>query len=127
MGLVERLPDPSERVVKEGLKRLSNESSESGQQIEKRMEQQGTKAASALRDRLCPRWARFCFQAVMMLIALLLVCWRRGKSFVAWLDDVSPLRRGQTRELLAGVQKGYIFAFVRFERDHRRQSSRWWP
>jgi len=44
------------------------------------------------------------FHAVLMLIALffLLV---RGHDLVAWLDSVSPLRRGQTLELLATFRK----------------------
>jgi hypothetical protein len=44
------------------------------------------------------------FHTVLMLIALffLLV---RGHELVAWLDSVSPLRRGQTQELLATFRK----------------------
>jgi predicted PurR-regulated permease PerM len=44
------------------------------------------------------------FHTVLMLIALffLLV---RGHELVAWLDNVSPLRRGQTRELLSTFRR----------------------
>ena len=103
VGLVERLPDPSQRVAKEGLKQLSKESSEWGEQIEKRIEQQGAKAASALGSALSATGS-FLLQAVMMLIALFFLL-AQGEELVAWLDDVSPLRRGQTRELLAEFRK----------------------
>ena len=99
VGLVERLPDPSERVAKEALKRLSKESSEWGELIEKRIEQQGANAASALGSALSATGS-FLLQAVMMLIALFFLL-AQGEELVTWLDDISPLRPGQTRELLA--------------------------
>ncbi len=48
--------------------------------------------------------AKVALHTVFMLIALffLLV---RGDELVDWLDSVSPLRRGQTRELLAGFKR----------------------
>jgi predicted PurR-regulated permease PerM len=48
--------------------------------------------------------ARFALHATFMLIALffLLV---RGDELVTWLDEVSPLARGQTRELLAAFKR----------------------
>jgi predicted PurR-regulated permease PerM len=103
VGLVERLPDPVERIAKEGLNRLSNESSEWGAAIENRIEQQGAKAASALGSALSATGS-FLFQAVMMLIALFFLL-AQGEELVAWLDDVSPLRPGQTRELFAEFRK----------------------
>ena len=103
VGLVERLPDPSERIAKEGLKRLSKESSEWGELIEKRIEQQGAKAASALGSALSATGS-FLLQAVMMLIALFFLL-AQGEELVGWLDDVSPLRPGQTRELLVEFRK----------------------
>lgn len=103
VGLVERLPEPVERIAKEGLNRLSKESSEWGELIEKRIEQQGTKAASALGSALSATGS-FLFQAAMMLIALFFFL-AEGEELVAWLDDASPLRPGQTRELLAEFRK----------------------
>ncbi len=103
VGLVERLPDPVERLAKEGLGRLSKESSEWGGLIEKRIEQQGTKAASALGSALSATGS-FLLQAVMMLIALFFLL-AQGEELLAWLDDMSPLRPGQTRELLAEFRK----------------------
>jgi predicted PurR-regulated permease PerM len=103
VGLVERLPDPTERVAKEGLKQLSKESSEWDEMIEKRIQQQGARAASALGSALSATGS-FLFQAGMMLIALFFLL-AQGEEIVAWLDDVSPLRPGQTRELFAEFRK----------------------
>jgi predicted PurR-regulated permease PerM len=102
-GLVERLPGPVERLAKEGLGRLSEQSTEWGALIEKKIEQQGASAASVLGSALSATGS-FLLQAVLMLIALffLLV---QGDELVAWLDDVSPLKPGQTRELLAEFRK----------------------
>jgi predicted PurR-regulated permease PerM len=102
-GLVERLPDPLERIAKEGLERLSKESSDWGALTEKRIGEQGAKAASALGSALSATGS-FLLQAVMMLIALFFLL-AQGEEVVAWLDDVSPLRPGQTRELLAEFRK----------------------
>jgi predicted PurR-regulated permease PerM len=46
----------------------------------------------------------FVFAAAMMLIALFFFL-VQGDELVSWLDDTSPLRPGQTRELLAEFKK----------------------
>jgi len=48
--------------------------------------------------------ARVALHAAFMFIALFFLL-MRGDELVDWLDAVSPLRRGQTRELLAGIKK----------------------
>jgi predicted PurR-regulated permease PerM len=66
---------------------------------------EGGKAAAA-----AAAGGRFTLHAVFMLIALffLLV---HGDELVTWLDSVSPLRPGQTRELLTGF-KNVSFAVI---------------
>jgi predicted PurR-regulated permease PerM len=46
----------------------------------------------------------FVFNSVMMFIALFFLL-ARGDDLVAWLDNISPLRSGQTRELFAAVRR----------------------
>jgi predicted PurR-regulated permease PerM len=68
---------------------------------------EGGKAAAAA---AAAAGGRFTLHAVFMLIALffLLV---HGDELVTWLDSVSPLRPGQTRELLTGF-KNVSFAVI---------------
>ncbi len=98
-GLIERLPGPLDRYAAEALARLGD----LGQTIEAQASTQGAKAASAVGAALVATGALI-FQGAMMFIALffLLV---GGESLLTWLDSVSPLRRGQTRELLTEFKK----------------------
>jgi len=98
-GLVERLPAPLDGYATRAMAYLG----EVGANIESQVQQQGTKAASAVGAALVATGSLL-FQLAMMLIALffLLVS---GRELVAWIDGVSPLRRGQTHELLAECKK----------------------
>src|SRR6266540_2293646 len=102
-GLIEHLPDPVQRIATEALGRLSQETGGGGQLIQNQIEQRGAKAAAAV-GAVLSATSSFLFQMAMMLIALffLLV---QGDDFVTWLDDVSPLRKGQTRELFTEIRK----------------------
>ena len=98
-GLIERLPAPLDRLAAEAQARLGDLT----QFIETQVTSQGAKAASAVGAALIAGGS-LVFQGVMMLIALffLLV---GGRELLAWLDEVSPLRRGQTQELVAEFNK----------------------
>ena len=87
------LPDTVRGVVTDAITRLPRDLGEVVGHVDVKG---GTAAAAA--------GGRFTLHAVFMLIALffLLV---RGDELVSWLDSVSPLRPGQTRELLAGFKK----------------------
>jgi predicted PurR-regulated permease PerM len=103
-GLVERLPDPLERLARAGLERLPiPEGDELGKRVQQQVTAQGGKAAAAVGAALSATGALL-FQAVMMLIAFyfLLV---QGNDLVTWLDGVSPLKKGQTREILTEFKK----------------------
>ena len=98
-GLVERLPSPIDSWATRGLERLGD----LGQLAQKHATEQGGRAASAVAAAVVATGG-LVFDLVMMLIALffLLVS---GKDFIGWLDSVSPLRPGQTRELLDEFKK----------------------
>jgi len=74
-----------------------------GAAIEAQVQAQGARAASAVGAALLATGSLL-FQLTMMLIALffLLVS---GRELVDWIDEASPLRRGQTHEVLAECRK----------------------
>src|SRR6185436_20965508 len=93
-GLIRRLPAPFDHWASEALSRVGD----LDQLIQTHIRSYSGNAASAVGAALVATGAFF-FQAAMMLIALffLLV---GGRDLLTWIDDNSPLRRGQTRELM---------------------------
>jgi predicted PurR-regulated permease PerM len=93
MGLIERLPWPLYDIAVKALTELGD----LGQLLQQHIGAQGGKAASAVASAVVATGS-LVLQLTMMLIALffLLVS---GESLLAWIDSVSPMRRGQTREL----------------------------
>jgi predicted PurR-regulated permease PerM len=93
--LLQQLPEPVRQSAVDALRHLPGP--------------QGARALAA-------GWAaltatgQFVFRSVLMLIALFGLL-TQGDAFVLWLDFVSPLRKGQTRELLAEV-KSVSYALV---------------
>jgi predicted PurR-regulated permease PerM len=98
-GLLERLPGPLRDLSVRGLDYLGG----LNEFVERNLLGQGGKAASAVGVALAATGA-LAFSVAMMSIALffLLVS---GDRLVAWIDEVSPLRRGQTREVLREFRK----------------------
>jgi predicted PurR-regulated permease PerM len=98
-GLLGYLPAPFDAYVARALAGLGD----LGQLAQKHISEQGPRAASAVAAALAATGS-LVFDLVMMLIALyfLLVS---GRVFIDWLDSVSPLRPGQTRELFAEFKK----------------------
>jgi predicted PurR-regulated permease PerM len=98
-GLTDRLPAPLDRYARDALARLGDV----GAFVQKHVTEQGGRAASAVAAALVATGS-LVFDLAMMLIALffLLVS---GRELVAWVDSVSPLRPGQTRELLEEFKK----------------------
>lgn len=87
------LPEAARDVVNDGIDRLPRDLGEAMGQVGA----QSGKTAVAT-------GARFALHGTFMFIALffLLV---RGDELVTWLDSMSPLKRGQTRELLAAIKR----------------------
>jgi predicted PurR-regulated permease PerM len=98
-GLIAWLPAPLDGYAHQVLARLGD----LGAFVQKHVTEQGARAAGAVAAALVATGS-LVFDLAMMLIALffLLV---RGRELVAWLDGVSPLRPGQTRELLDEFKK----------------------
>ena len=97
--LVAKLPDSLEKIVGEALARLQDVD----RMVEGQLGAQGGKAAAAAWSALSATGSVI-FAAAMMLIALFFFL-VQGGELVSWLDETSPLRPGQTRELLAEFRK----------------------
>jgi predicted PurR-regulated permease PerM len=97
--LVGKLPASLERVVTGALARLQDVN----QMLERQISAQGGKAATAVWAALSATGS-LVFGLAMMLIAFYFFL-VQGGELVSWLDDVLPLRPGQTRELLAEFKK----------------------
>jgi predicted PurR-regulated permease PerM len=97
-GLVERLPAPARNLANRALERLPMEEEQLDKTLQQQVTSQGGTAAKAVTG-VVTATGSFAFQTVMMLIALffLLV---DGKKLVLWIESVSPLKRGQTEEIL---------------------------
>jgi predicted PurR-regulated permease PerM len=97
-GLVERLPGPAQRVTENLMSRFALEETQLDETLQKQVSSQGGTAAKAVTGAVAATGS-FIFQTVMMLIAFffLLV---DGRRLVDWLESVSPLKQGQTTELL---------------------------
>jgi predicted PurR-regulated permease PerM len=97
--LVEFLPVASREFVRDAIDRMPRDLGE----VMGGVDDHGGRAAAAV-GRALAATGSITFHALLMLIALffLLV---RGDELVKWLDSVSPLRPGQTRELLATFKR----------------------
>lgn len=104
VGLIKRLPDPLDGWVQKGLESVTKkEGAELDDSVQKGIRAQGGKAAAAAGAALSATGS-LVFQAVMMLIALYFML-VQGNEMVEWLDGLSPLKKGQTRELLTEFKK----------------------
>jgi predicted PurR-regulated permease PerM len=98
-GLLQRLPAPLDEYATRLLAYLGD----LGATIDSQVQKQGGKAASAVGSALVATGSLL-FQLTMMLIALFFLL-TSGRELIAWIDGVSPLRRGQTHELLEECRK----------------------
>ena len=104
VGLLDKLPPSVAKLAKRGVEALPHEpDADLSDTIEKQVSARGGKAAAAVGAAVAATGSLI-VQAAMMLIALffLLVS---GDQLVAWIDSISPLRPGQTRELLTEFKK----------------------
>jgi predicted PurR-regulated permease PerM len=98
-GLLEYLPDATREFLSDAISRMPRDVSE----VMGHVDGHGGQAAAFVAGALAATGS-IAFHTVMMLIALffLLV---RGDELVRWLDGISPLGPGQTRELLTTFKR----------------------
>ena len=96
-GLLEKLPWGMSQGVSSILEKLGADSSQLTASLQEQLTQSGGSAATMLGAALAATGALM-FQGVMMLIALFFFLTNK-EGVITWLDEASPLQRGQTREL----------------------------
>jgi predicted PurR-regulated permease PerM len=98
-----RLPPMVGKPAQRLLDRLPVDDNELTEQLKDKVVAQGGNAAAAVGATLSATGS-FLFQATMMLIALYFFL-LDGDRLIGWIDDMSPLKHGQTRELLAEFKR----------------------
>ncbi len=104
-GLLDKMPGPMKSIGVKVLEQLPKdaEGELDPATVGKTMTSQGGSAAAAVGSAVSAT-GELAFQLVMMLIALYFLL-LQGEELVAWADQASPLRVGQTRELLMEFKK----------------------
>lgn len=97
-GLMRALPDRLEGAARQLMDRFAVEETEVSEKLSEQVGAQSGKAAKAVTGALSAT-GTFVVQAVMMLIALFFLLVDGGR-LVSWLEEIAPLRPGQTREIL---------------------------
>ena len=116
-GLLAYVPGPFRDSAAGMLDRFQTQSAGVWQSLQEQLTSKGATAAQTVGGAVAATGSvafKTIFQTAMMLIALffLLV---QGKELVAWLESVSPLKRGQTTELLSefrGVTKSVLVSTI---------------
>jgi predicted PurR-regulated permease PerM len=98
-GLVARLPVPLQQAAQFVLRHLGD----LNLLLERTLPAQGGKAATAMGAAIAAT-GTLMLDLAMMLVALYFLL-ASGDQLLAWLDEVAPLRRGQTQELVAEFRK----------------------
>ncbi|RKG75352.1 AI-2E family transporter [Corallococcus sp. CA049B] len=109
-GLVEKLPSGIQGPVSKLIERLPLEQAELDQKLQEQMTNQGGTAAKAVTGAVAATGS-IILQLTMMLIALFFFL-TDGARLVQWFESVSPLRRGQTRELLREFKSTSVSVLV---------------
>jgi predicted PurR-regulated permease PerM len=104
-GLVNDLPRPLQAVARRALGQIPSE-----EDLQGLAQQQGGRAAAAVRGVLSATWG-VVLQLVMMLIAFYFFL-VDGRDLVRWLADVLPLRPGQTEKLLSDFRRVSVAVIV---------------
>ncbi len=102
-GLLSSLPESLERMARRIFERIPLEGAAVAEAIEEQVAPRSGQAAAAVGSAIA-QTGSFLFQAVMMLIAFFFLLTQK-ESILSWVDDASPLQRGQTRELLAEFRR----------------------
>jgi predicted PurR-regulated permease PerM len=98
MGALNDLPQPVAGAIHYVLDRLPMEEQELLQELQSRLTEQGARVAGLATSALASTGAFLLDVAMMMIVSFFLLT--DGPRLVAWIEHVSPLRDGQTSELL---------------------------
>lgn len=98
-----RLPPTIASPLRQLLDALPGDDEALMQSLKRHLASQGAQAAAAVGATVSAT-ARFLFETAMMLIALYSLL-LKGDQLVAWLDELSPLKKGQTRELFTQTKR----------------------
>jgi predicted PurR-regulated permease PerM len=98
-GLIAKLPDPVEHQFMRLLDRAQIDTGELVKSAQEQVTKVGGTAAAAVGAAVSATGS-FLFQGTMMVLALYFMLTNK-EAILDWLDDASPLRKGQTRELFA--------------------------
>ncbi|NOK21770.1 AI-2E family transporter [Corallococcus carmarthensis] len=109
-GLVNKLPSGIRAPVSKLIERLPLEQAELDQKLQEQVTTQGGTAAKAVTGAVAAT-GTLILQTTMMLIALFFFL-TDGARLVQWLESVSPLRQGQTRELLLEFKSTSVSVLV---------------
>jgi predicted PurR-regulated permease PerM len=102
-GLITKLPDSVERPIDRALDKLGTSTGELSQSLQNHLTNAGSGAVATAGAALTATGA-FLFGALMMTLALFFLLKNRDE-LVAWMHASSPLRPGQTRELMDEFSK----------------------
>lgn len=97
-GLIDTLPEPLRGLAERAAAAFPALQEQSQQRLQQQIGAQGTKAAAAVGGVVAATGSAI-VQVVMMLIALFFLL-LDGRGLVRWLERISPLKRGETTEIL---------------------------
>jgi predicted PurR-regulated permease PerM len=103
-GLVERMPEPARDVADEIIEMLPRRQSARLDETVKQQVAQRTEAAAVAVGGIVAALGELLFQLAMMTVALFFFL-AQGDEAVAWIERISPLGDGRTREILIELRK----------------------
>jgi predicted PurR-regulated permease PerM len=103
-GLVERMPEPARDVADEIIEMLPQRQSARLDETVKQQVAQRTEAAALAVGGMVAALGELLFQLAMMTVALFFFL-AQGDEAVAWIERISPLGDGRTREILIELKK----------------------
>jgi predicted PurR-regulated permease PerM len=109
-GLIQRLPGPAQNLAEKVMERIPVREQQLEKQLQEQMSSSGGTAAKAVTGAVATTGS-LALQTAMMLIALFFFL-VDGAKLVRWLESISPLKEGQTTEILSEFRNVSIAVLV---------------
>ncbi len=109
-GLIDRLPGPARGLAEKVMERIPMREQKLEEHIQEQVSSSGGTAAKAVTGAVAMTGS-IALQTAMMLIALFFFLVDGGK-FVRWLESISPLKEGQTTEILSEFRNVSVAVLV---------------